>query len=1024
MDIPSFFSIAFGLACALSLFIGIYTLYLNSHSQTNRLFFILTVALDIWAFGFSMAVSADTLDTALFWRRFSAIGWGAFFSILLHFVCVLTGRDVRGRKRRLFALLYLPAVVIYLGFTYLPDINPEQYHLVLSPLGWINIPAHNAWDIFYTVYFVLYTAACLYMIRQWGMSSDSPRKRKQAQLLFIFFAVTLLFGVLSDTLGNTIFPVDIPQIGPLLMLFPAFAAYYAIKKYGLLNPKYVDEDAILMSGQIRTKITNYLSNAFLFAALLNVMAAYLLHEAAYPGDVLLYSGMLLVAGAALQIIQRFVKNKRFKDILIAAVFSLIVPILTFRFVDFAVVTTWAFPFILLIATLVFGNSFVQVTLCIAILFTQVTVWVLKPEAALSIGSADHVVRLGMFMIAIWVAHFARRVYRSKLRENAEQISSQQIVVEISTDFISVNERNLDMKIDAALSKLGDFLKPDRSYVFLFDDKKENLTCRSIWVDNEKMADAEIDAYIGNDSHPLLTACFRAGKAIIMPDVSDVSCQTGSELPKLLGSFRKSFAAMPIVIRDEVYGFVGADAEQKNKRWPETQLAFIQIIANILADAFERLHQENEITEMAYYDYLTKLPNRILFRDRAVQALSLAERTNKLLAVIFLDMDAFKAVNDAIGHDGGDLILCKAAEELTRCLRKSDTVARFGGDEFLILLNNLKSTGDIPKIIENIMRVFDKPFVLDGQEFYVTASAGVAVYPYDGADPDALIKNADLAMCKSKELGKNRYVFCTEDMKEEILRRMKLTSNLFRALERHEFKVFYQPQINTKTKKIIGAEALLRWFHPELGIVSPSTFIPLAEQSGLIGPIGDWVLMTACLQCRTWHLKGLPDIRVAVNVSVLQLRNPDFVYRVGQILEETQLAPHYLELEITETVAVSEADYIIGVLEELKKLGVSISIDDFGTEYSSLSRLSAMPIDRIKLDMQFVHGIGRGEKENAIIKGIIGLAHTLGLKVLAEGVETELQLVFLSERRSDEIQGFFFYRPLPPEELEEILREPE
>jgi diguanylate cyclase (GGDEF)-like protein len=391
-----------------------------------------------------------------------------------------------------------------------------------------------------------------------------------------------------------------------------------------------------------------------------------------------------------------------------------------------------------------------------------------------------------------------------------------------------------------------------------------------------------------------------------------------------------------------------------------------------------------------------------------------------VGVIFIDVDSFKAVNDSVGHESGDSILIHIGRSLRACIRPVDFLARFGGDEFLIMVPQIDVVDDIRCVAERIMDSFQKSFIVKDQEFHMSASTGIAVYPYDGTDPETLIKNADLAMYASKEQGKNQYTFCTEDMKAEVLQKIRLAEDLFRAMERRELHLHYQPQVCAKSKKIVGIEALLRWYHPKLGVISPGLFIPLAEQTGLIGSIGDWVLMAACQQCRTYHLKGLPDIRVAVNVSIIQLQNPEFAGRVRQILEETQLEPHYLELEITESIAVSEPDSFIEMLKSLKELGVSIAIDDFGTEYSSLSRLCVMPIDRIKLDMQFTRSIGRSEKENAIIRGIIDLTHTLGLKVIAEGVESELQHDFLTKSSIDEIQGFYYYKPMPPDEVEQAL----
>ncbi len=1019
MSEPSILAIVFSAACAVCIFAGVYTIYLNPHSRTNVLFFALTVALSVWAFGFCIAINAKDLATALFWRRLSAFGWGAFFSILLRFSLVFTKTELFRRHKWRYALLYLPSIAVYLGYTYFPELNPGQYSLVWTDLGWVNVAVNNVWDLLYMVYYILYSLVTLYLVWRWGKKSIKPQDKRQTRLILGSFVITFFISSFIDTFGNMVFSVKVPQLTPLFMMLPVLVIYSLIKKYGLFNPKHIDSDSHLMSGEIRTRMTNYLSNAFLFGCILNVMATYVLFKNADILSALLFSAFLLFIGVVLQAIHRSVKKERTKDVLNAAVFSLIIPILTFRFIEYASVTIWAFPFILLVITLVYGKSFIQSILFVTIILTQIAVWIEKPEASITIDGSDHIVRLGMFLVAVWFVNFSRSIYRSKLQENADQISGQQIIVEISNDFISVNEQNIDRKINHALSKAGEFLKLDRSFIYLFDEHRKNMVCRNIWKNNNTQYH-EINAQITNEGYPVLMAQIKAGNAVLLSELQ--SCATGEELSCLLGDVNKSFAAVPVISKNDFIGFFGAEASRKNKKWPETQIAFMRILSTILGDAIERIHQDSEIMRMAFYDNLTKLPNRILFKDRVTQAINLAERTKKVIAVVFLDLDDFKAVNDTLGHDGGDDLIVMATARLKERIRKSDTLSRIGGDEFLILFNNLNSTGDIPQIIEKILGVFGAPFIINGQEFHITASAGIAVYPFDGRKPPELIKNADIAMYSAKEHGKNRYELCTQSLKKETLFKTTLAGGLFKALENKELQLYYQPKVNTFSKEISSVEALLRWSHPEHGMISPGVFIPLAEQSGLINTIGDWVLSTACRQCRTWHENDLPDIRVAVNVSVLQIRSHGFVRRVGQILEEQQLEPQYLELEVTESAAVREFQYIIEKLENLKKLGVSVAIDDFGTEYSSLSRLSEMPIDRVKLDMQFVHGIGKNDKGNAVVKGIIRFAHTLGLEVTAEGVETEQQLEFLAECESDEIQGFYFYKPLPPEQLEQILKD--
>ena len=1020
MTIPQILAIIFSVASAVYIFIGIYALCLDHRSKTNILFFAMTLSLSIWSFGFSMSIAAETLSMVLFWRRFAALGFGALYSIMLHFFMAFTNNKTIGRRKLPYVFLYLPTLIVYLGFTYFPKINPKQYNMTYTPIGWTNIAVNNIWDIFFMVYYVSYFLLSLYLLWSWGRKSDNPMNKKISRTIIISFLFAMLLGSVIDMLGNVIFSTYVLQLAPILVIFPALVIYYHIRKHRFLSPEDINENAILMSEQIRAKVSSYISIGFIFASMINFVASYFFTENDGQVFIPFSSGMFVFIAFAIQLTQRYIKHKNVKDIIIASLFSLAIPILTFRYINTAGATVWAFPFALLIVSIIFDKSFFQIILSVSIILTQIVMWILMPEATITINNATHIVRLAIFLFAIWFARFSSRIFQSKLIENAEQIGFQNITTDISTEFISVSEQNLYKKMDTALDKLGTFLKPDRIYIYIFDEDKSRLIRHSQWKCHVLEDSKDIDKMITFANYPEFIRGVQDCNIITIPDISTSTALASDELSKLLGSTDKSFVAMPIIIKNQVYGFFGIDAKAKSKPWSETQLGFFRIISLIFSATFERIQQEQEIIKLAFYDHITKLPNRFLFNERVKNMIALSERSNSIISVIFINLNAFKTINDSIGHDGGDMLIAKLAEQLTRTVRKSDTVARFGGDEFLIMLTNLSSTDVIPKIVQKILHIFDKPFVINEQEFFVTASAGIAVYPYDGKDADTLIKNADIAMYKSKELGKNRYMFCTEDMREEVLFKMKLTNNLFRVLERHELRLYYQPQVSTESRKIIGVEALARWFHPQYGLISPGLFIPLAEQIGLIGSIGGWVLKEACRQCKEWHLKGLPDIRIAVNVSLLQLKHPKFVRDVEQVLKDTQLDAKYLDLELTESAAVSNSKYIIDALCSLKNLGITISIDDFGTEYSSLSRLSSMPIDKIKLDMRFIQSIDKSEKENAIIKSIIELSHTLGLKVVAEGVETEPQLNFLTEHKSDSIQGFYYYRPLPSEEIEDIL----
>lgn len=513
---------------------------------------------------------------------------------------------------------------------------------------------------------------------------------------------------------------------------------------------------------------------------------------------------------------------------------------------------------------------------------------------------------------------------------------------------------------------------------------------------------------------------RNNGVINIPDVEMLPCEAGEEKAILKHHKIKSLISIPVTNKGEIQGLLLLASVKESKTWQGKHQELLKIVVNLLSDALVKVEAEKKINHMAYYDTLTGLPNRSLFNELLEQSIYLANETENLIGMVFMDLDSFKSVNDTVGHQGGDEMLQQLACRLSECLRKQDVVSRFGGDEFMVMLSPMGCVEDILKTVGKLMESIIKPLTIKGQEFFITASAGIAVYPIDGEGSEELIKNADLAMYAAKEKGKNQYALCSPAIKEKVLKKTQLTNSLYRAQENNEFILYYQPQVSVLTKEIIGLEALIRWNNEDFGMISPATFIPLAEQTGLIIPIGQWVLETACRQNKEWQSLGLPPMRMAVNLSVAQLQDRNLISLVERTLSKTGLEPKYLEFEITESTAADGNEDINHVLHGLKEMGVTISIDDFGSMYSSLNRLKTLPIDRIKIDMQIVRGISEGNKDDAIAKTIIQLAKNLNLNVIAEGVETESQFEFFNRYECDEIQGYFFYKPMPASEIESIL----
>jgi diguanylate cyclase (GGDEF)-like protein/PAS domain S-box-containing protein len=435
---------------------------------------------------------------------------------------------------------------------------------------------------------------------------------------------------------------------------------------------------------------------------------------------------------------------------------------------------------------------------------------------------------------------------------------------------------------------------------------------------------------------------------------------------------------------------------------------------------ERRRAEERIEYQAYHDSVTGLPNRLLLMDRLTQALVHAHRHQRRLAVLFLDVDHFKLVNDTLGHAGGDRLLRSVAERLAACVRADDTVARVGGDEFMILFSDLERSDHAPRLAEKVLQALEPPFGIEGETVYVTASIGMALYPEDGEESDVLVRNADTAMYRAKEAGRNNYQLCTPGMNTRALERMSLESGLRRALERDEFILHYQPIVDLASGRWVGAEALGRWQHPQRGLLPPDTFIPLAEESRLILPLGDWVMHAACAQLRRWRDAGLDRLRMSVNLSMRQLQQKDLARSVEAALNQSRVPPGALELEITESVAMHNVEWTKTVLRALRDMGVRISIDDFGTGQSSLSHLKHFPLSTLKIDRGFVRDIAVDPDDEAIVKAVIALAHTLKLVVVAEGIETDAQLAFLAEAGCEEGQGYLFCAPRPASDLASVL----
>jgi diguanylate cyclase (GGDEF)-like protein len=590
---------------------------------------------------------------------------------------------------------------------------------------------------------------------------------------------------------------------------------------------------------------------------------------------------------------------------------------------------------------------------------------------------------------------------------------------------SIISGDIERALKVITEKAADAIECHRVSVWFCDESFNEFHCMHIFDKGTHETDPAFRVMTGHNARHY--ARLEKTRTIAIPN---------TRRDRRLADFRETYIeplrtsavlVAPFRSNGTVNGFIVHEHVGRSRQWILDERMFASSLADFIAltlAAAGRQQAQEELRYMANYDRLSGLPNRVMFHDRLVHALAKAQRFDRKIALLFVDLDRFKGINDSLGHQVGDRVLRRIAKRLVRCVRNCDTVARLGGDEFTVILEEVEDTDKVVAVAERILETLSDPLFIDDYDLQLTCSVGIALFPDDGSDAEMLLQNADTAMYRGKKEGRNRYQFFTSDMHEQARARLEKERDIRRAIENEEFELYYQPQVDLRTGRVIGFEALVRWQHPEFGMVMPNEFITLAEECGLIFRLGELVLRSACKQAREWHDEFGDDFHVAVNLSVGQFLRYSVADLIAGILKETRLPPELLLLEITESLAVGEGIEALELLQGLKKLGCRLALDDFGTGSSSLSYLKRFPVDIIKIDRSFVADLEDDAHDAAIARATIGLARSLGLEVIAEGVESERQLNWLLEEGCSIVQGFLFSEPLTAERATEWLATPQ
>ncbi|MDC7221334.1 MAG: EAL domain-containing protein [Spirochaetales bacterium] len=1014
-SVYSYYQSLLFLILGFSLFTGLEVLSTDRKSTRNRLLFLASLSLSIWIAFILIAEGVSSYSTALLCRRIASFGWSTLYAYILHYAFILSNGGKVVVHRKSYFLLYLPALLFFSVNGLISSLAAGEYTLRWIMGRWIYVYTPTFWNGLFKVYYISYSALTLFLIFRW--SRQGQQNKREARVFGAAYGLAILLGLGFDFYVNHYRPSTVLSLYPAFSVFPMAAFFWSVRRERVMISLGYSEigegDSVLTMAE-RRRYYHYTGAILIFLSLLHAMAN-LMTDRIAPLSLPL-SMVLLLSGSSLFFLHGLVHSNWIRETLLIATLNTTMVIVLFYFyrggLDHFV---WPLPvFFTLTSVLYRRKIMLALTTFISIAAT------LEYAHFLERDISSVLPRIIFYLAFAIVAAYIHRVYLDRLSINEKQIYFQRMVTQISSKLVSINEENLEDRFLSILEDLGRYFNCDETYLISYN--RDNRAVNNVfhWGANEKFLGWETLSDLSEGRSNWILSHILNNKILIVDDLSEIPSEGGWIVENFSPTLR-SLAAVPIMSKGKILGVLGLNSTVSGafSSYPDRERMF-RIPANLTADALIKIDSEQRINYLAYYDPLTELPNRSLFYDRLEKAAALATRTGKKAAVMMMDLDSFKDINDSLGHDAGDLMLRQVAERLSHRIREYDTMSRFGGDEFLFVLSQVENRGEVTNIAEKLINAMAEPIKVAGESFHITGSIGITLFPDDAKGPDFLIKNADMAMYASKKKGKNCYTFFESEMKEGAHEKIRLTNELYRALEKEEFVLYYQPQLELEGSKIIGMEALIRWNHPEKGLLPPSLFIPLAEDIGLIGPIGRWVLETACFQNKMLQEQGFPPVKVAVNLSIKQFAGGVLTEMVREILVNTGLESQYLELEITEGIAMGDSLAVQKTLHELSDMGITISIDDFGTEYSSLSRLKQMPVDRIKIDKQFVQGINLSQNDESITGFIVDLSKSMNLKVIAEGVENPEQMAFLADKACDEIQGFYFYEPLSFEELGEVF----
>jgi len=962
-----------------------------------------------------MLSHVELKETAFLVLSTSVWGWGFVYSFLLHLVILLTKHEKKMKPWQWIAI-YVPVPVTMALFYANLMYSRISASIELSSIGWNYERASMVSFMWIRIYYLSVMMLVLYLLFRRSTEEDDVTSIIEKKYMRIAMVISFMLGLpkilgLYEALGWNLI-----GLGPLHLLpvgITVFLVLYVrirkLQKGVAILPKRGE----LMSVKTHERIFYYVSQAYIFGAFTAFGLEVFLKKEDLGKTAILSVTMFAVGISIFLLLKSRLSISR-RDRILFAIMALTIPFITFYQIDSSEAFAWSTPVIFILIAVAFNNIRLLIYTSVLTITSAVVLWSVRAESEVVFTSADHLGRIIIFSVIISIAFIINKLYKNRQYQFEKQIDHERFVSETARLLSSARNKNLRSNLDVFLERSLEYMEADYGSIHIFPGKRKRMR--------------KVEYYGPHDFiNPSINRRFGEKLDLLLESVLDEGSLYSEKFFEVLSQFAEDMQiegvtvmVRPLIESGEILGAMCLSTFNRNS-WDEGYQNTFQLIAGSLSSMLYKIGKEDELFRMAYYDHLTGLPNRVLY-EKIIKKQIEKTQENEMLALIFLDLDDFKNINDILGHSAGDRFLVEFAEKLKPKLKERDTLSRFGGDEFLILFPHATSIREIENFAEEVLSEIMKPFQLDEREVTTGASLGISIYPQDGQSGEELIKFADLAMYHAKSTGKNRYTIVTEEIKEKFIYEKELEEDLRHAIKRNQFVLHYQPKVHGVTEEIIGVEALIRWNHPTKGMIAPGLFLPIAERTGLMAEIDSWVFIEACNQNRTWQKSGYKKMNMSINITPSSMLQADMGQSLTDVFSSNGWDPDYIEAEITENNIFFSLEKIQRKLKSLREIGIEISLDDFGTAYSSLSRLHELPIDKVKIDRQFILNLDNEERGKSLYDGILNLARSLDLKVIIEGVETKEQADYVREKGCDEIQGFYYYKPMPAQQIEKLLQE--